>query len=163
MDLDGYTLKDMLLTAVRAEIDSHAVYSALADMVGNAFLKDKLLYLAGEEEKHMQTVEKIYSEQFPGEEMTVPDLGIVPLPDLKMPDESVPLSEVLGSAMDAEMAAHDFYTSMAGEFDNPSVKITLTYFAAMEMGHYQLLEVEKENAERMEDYDDDFGMMHVGP
>jgi len=33
----------------------------------------------------------------------------------------------------------------------------------MEMGHYRLLELEKEQAEEFEKYDAEFDMMHVGP
>ena len=40
---------------------------------------------------------------------------------------------------------------------------TLDYFASMEKGHYRLLEVERDEAERAEDYEIEWPMIHVGP
>jgi hypothetical protein len=33
----------------------------------------------------------------------------------------------------------------------------------MEMGHYKLLEIEKDNSLKFESYEDSWPMMHVGP
>ncbi len=41
-------------------------------------------------------------------------------------------------------------------------KNTLEYFANMELGHFKILEIEKENVEKFEEYDDYWPMMHVG-
>ncbi len=41
-------------------------------------------------------------------------------------------------------------------------KKLLKYFANMEMGHYKLLETERESAEYFEDYEKDWPMMHMG-
>lgn len=39
----------------------------------------------------------------------------------------------------------------------------LIYIAEMEKGHYKLLEIEKENAEKFEAYNIEWPMMHIGP
>ena len=49
MDLTRYNLKDVILTAMKSEVDSRAVYEKLADRVENFMLKDRLKFLAGEE------------------------------------------------------------------------------------------------------------------
>jgi len=161
MDLHTFSEEELFLTAIRAEVDANKIYSKLADGIKNAYLKDKINYLASEEEKHKQYLEKSYSDRFPGKQLELPETTIVPLPELRLPDESVPVTEVLSSAMAAEEAAQEFYTSFAERFeDNPKLKYTLMYFATMELGHYKLLEIEKENVAKFEEYDDYFPMMH---
>jgi hypothetical protein len=39
---------------------------------------------------------------------------------------------------------------------------TLELFATMELGHYRLLEIERENMKRFESYDASWPMMHIG-
>ena len=163
MDLITFNDEELFLTAIRAEVDSNKVYSKLADGVKNAFLKNKLRFLADEEEKHQQYLEKAFSDRFPGKEIELPEKTIVPLPEPKIPKERVPVSEVIQSAMNAELAAQEFYKSFAARFDNlPELKKTLEYFATMEQGHYKILEIEKQNIEKFEDYDDYWPMMHMG-
>ena len=69
-------------------------------------------------------------------------------------------------AMKAEQAAVDFYGSFAGALPteiDPQVGLTLMYFSTMEIGHYKMLEIERENLEHFEDYDEYWPMMHAGP
>ena len=163
MDLITYNEEELFLTAIRAELDSNNVYTKLAEGVKNAFLKDKLKFLAGEEEKHRQYLEKTYGDRFSGKEIELPDKTIVPLPELKIPDERIPISEVIESAMNAELAAQEFYNAFATRFEDvPELKKTLEYFATMEQGHYKILEIEKQNIEKFEMYDDYWPMMHMG-
>ena len=75
------------------------------------------------------------------------------IPNIAMA-EDVPVSDVFASAMEAELAAHQFYNSFAERFESDSdMKKTLLYFASMEVGHYKILEAEKENFEKYDDYD----------
>ena len=66
--------------------------------------------------------------------------------------------------MDAEEAAQDFYKSLSCRFeDDTKIKTTLLYFAEMELGHYKLLEIEKQNMEHFEAADVYDPMVHIGP
>jgi len=48
--------------------------------------------------------------------------------------------------MDAEKAAHDFYMEMSKLYEeNLRIKKTIEYIATMELGHFKLLEIEKQN------------------
>ena len=47
--------------------------------------------------------------------------------------------------------------------DGTKLNHTLKYFSDMELGHYKLLEVEKESMERFEEADVYWPMMHIGP
>lgn len=161
MDLSIYSLEDLLLAALKSEMDSQKVYSDLSEKVKNAFLKDKLKFLASEEVKHRNFVESMFKDKFPGKEIEMPDKTPVPLPEI---DTEGSMSEVLGSAMDAEMASYEFYNSLSKKFaKNPALERTLIYLAMMEMGHYKLLELEKDTIEKYEDYDTAWPMIHLGP
>jgi len=164
MDLSRFGEEELFLTAMRSEIESRDFYTKLADRVKNFLLKDRLKFLSDEEEKHRTYFENTFKEKFPSKKIALPRKSPVPLPELKIPDESVPISELFWSAMEAEKAAHDFYTELAGRLTGDiRVRKTVLYIAAMEMGHYKLLEVEKENAEKFEDFDIEWPLMHVGP
>jgi rubrerythrin len=164
MDLSKYTLEELLLTAIKSEIDSNTVYTQLANQVKNGLLKDKLHFLAKEEEKHRIYVESLFKKQYPQKQIEIPDKTVVPLPEISITNESIPLSKILKQAMKAEQAAQTFYQSLAKLYtDEQQIHNTLTYFADMEFGHYKILEIEKESMERFEDADVYWPMIHAGP
>jgi len=164
LDWSRYQLADLLVAAVKSEIDSRDIYLRLGRKVRNAFLRERLAFLAQEEEKHRQSVEKIHHDLFPEQKLVIPVVAVVPLPEIKISNEEVPLSEVLQAAMNAEEIAYHFYRQLALRFDrDDEKKRLLLYFAAMEMGHYRLLEVEQQNAERFEEYGQEQEMIHLGP
>jgi rubrerythrin len=165
MDLSIYSRQDLLLTALKSEIEARAIYSQLAEGVKNFILKERLNFLAGEEEKHRHFFERLFRKTYPDMELLVPEgKSPVPLPEITIDTENMPLSEVLESAMKAEMAAGEFYTGVADRFEKqPDIKKMLLYIASMEMGHHKILEIERDNARKFEDYDSEWPMMHVGP
>lgn len=164
MDISKYSLGDLLLTALKSEIEARDFYKDLAGPIENYFLKDRILFLSSEEEKHRQAVEHMYRQQFPGKELVLPEKSPVPLPELKLEKETMPVSEVFFVAMQAEKAAHDFYLETSRRFQPESEQHKLLqYIASMEMGHYHLLNLERENALRTEDFEVTLPMVHVGP
>ncbi|MCU0275710.1 MAG: ferritin family protein [Acidobacteria bacterium] len=164
MKLKKYALADLLLTAIKSEIDSRTIYSRVAQRVKNAFLKERLEFLALEEKKHQKALEGLFNQRFPGQAVAVPAKPVVPLPEIRFQDEAVPLSEILAQAMKAEQAAHDFYLQLAELFvDDAEKKNLLLYFSMMEMGHYKLLDLERGSLERLEEYGEEQELIHVGP
>ena len=165
MDLSIYSVEDLILTARKSESEAQEAYSQLAGGIKNFALKERLTFLAGEEDKHGQFFEKLYHKQFPQKQMVLPQGATpVPLPEISIDTEQIPLSEILQGAMKAESAAREFYTGLADRFDGePEIQRMLHYIAAMELGHYKILEIEVENARKFEDYDSEWPMMHVGP
>jgi rubrerythrin len=163
MDLSSYSLEELILTAIKTEIEARETYASIAREVPNAFLKDRLLFLSDEEDKHRAFLEKVYDRNFPGKEVVLPDETPVPLPEIKM-EPGIPLTDVFQMAMDAEQAANEFYLEMAKLFpDDKQVRNGLEYLASMEMGHYKMLSIEREELARMEDYDAGWELMHLGP
>lgn len=164
MNLKRYSLKDLLLTALKSEVESNLVYTKIAKTVKNGLLKDKLEFLAKEEEKHRQFIEEIYKEQFAKTTLIIPKKTPVPLPEILIPDQDTPISTILTSAMRVEQAAHDFYKSLSKQFiKEKKIQNMLSYFADMELQHYKILEIEKESMERFEEADIYWPMVHAGP
>jgi len=164
MDLKKFQLEELLLAAIKSEVESNAVYAKIARNVKNGLLKDKLEFLAKEEEKHRLFIERIYKKRFPKKLIMLPSKTPVPLPEILIPDENVPLGAVLKSAMQAEQAAYEFYKELSKQFtDDTMIRNTLTYFADMERQHYKILEIEKESMDRFEEADVYWPMVHVGP
>lgn len=164
MELDQYTLEELLFAAIKSEIEAKEIYEKVADKVKNAFLKEKLKFIASEEQKHRETFESIFRSKFPDKSITLPEKSPVPLPEIKIESEMVKISEIFEMAMKAEKAAHDFYISLAPYFkDDPETEQMINYIASMELGHYKIFEIEKENALKFEDYDIENPLMHLGP
>ncbi len=164
MDIDKYSKKDLLLTALKSEEDSKNVYHDLAGRVKNFMLKDKLEFLSAEEQKHYDFFCRLWNEAFPKDAIILPEETPVPLPEITIDSEELRFSDIFLQAMNAEKAAHYFYLSLANKFKmDEKLSLRLKYIASMEMGHYRLLEIEKEQAEEFEMYDAEFDMMHVGP
>ena len=163
MDLTSYNIDVLLLLAIKSEVESKTAYIKISEKIENDLLKDKLKFLAKEEEKHRLIIEDIFRNQFPGQEIKIPKTTPVPLPEIEI-KEDTPLSKILKQAMEAEKAAQEFYDSLSGRFEeNSKIENTLKYFATMELGHYKLLEIEKENMDRFEEADIYWPMVHVGP
>lgn len=163
MDLSKFSKETLLLTAIKSEIDSRQTYLDTATKIKNALLKEKLFFLASEEEKHKDIIEAIYNEEFPGKRVTIPEISPVPLPEIKITDEMMPITEIFSMAMDSEKAAHDFYMEISKLYEeNLRIKKTIEYIATMELGHYKLLEIEKQNMKKFEDFDVYSPMLHVG-
>ena len=163
MDLSKYSLEEIILSAIKSEVEASEVYTKLADNVKNAFLKEKLIFLAKEEKKHKLFIDILYKQQFPNKNIKLPEKTPVPLPEIKI-YESINLSEVIEDSMEAEKAAQEFYIEFSKFFKkNPQIQMTLQYFSKMEEGHYKLLELERDSIMKFESYDDFWPMMHAGP
>jgi rubrerythrin len=162
MDISSYSLEDLLLAAIKSEVDAKAIYDQLADKVDNAFLSDKLRFIAGEEKKHKEFLESVYKMNIQ-KEPTLPEISPVPLPEINIGSSMTPPSEVIFQSMKAEEAASDFYRSLSERFEDDDTKKMLIYLSEMEIGHFKLLELEKVKLDREEEYEIQWDMMHVGP
>jgi len=164
MDLTSYSHEDLLLAAIKSEEESNQLYNKLADHVENGLMKDKFKFLATEEKKHQEYISYLYKSEYPDKPLQLPKTSPVPLPGVNVPDdENIAVSKILGQAMDAEKAAHDFYLALSERYDDAQIKNMLHYFADMETGHYRMLEQEKESMEWFEQSDVYWPMIHAGP
>ena len=124
MNLQIYSIDELLLTAMKAEFESKNLYSKLSNRVENFLLKERLNFLANEEGKHQIIFESLYTKIFPGKKIDLPSKSPVPLPKINTETETTPISKILESAMDAEKTAYDFYLGISERIDNkPDIKI----------------------------------------
>ena len=163
MNLEHYNIEELLLTAIKSEVESKELYKKLAKKTKNGLLEDKLIFLSNEEEKHRAFIEEIFMNHYPDKEIILPKETVVPLPKI-IYNEETPLSDILNQAMQAENAASKFYKSLSERFEKDSkIQNTLQYFADMEIGHFKILETEKESMERFEEGDVYWPMVNIGP
>jgi rubrerythrin len=135
----------------------------MAKKTKNGLLQDKLEFLAQEEIKHRSFIEEIYMNHYPDNKIVLPKKSPVPFLEIIFTEET-PLSKLLSESMNAEQVASDFYKSLADRFEEGTkLYNTLMYFSDMEIGHYKILEMEKESMERFEEGDVYWPMVHAGP
>jgi rubrerythrin len=163
MNLNDFDLEELLLVAIKSEIESKDLYLNIAKKTKNGLLSDKLKFIANEETKHRMFIEDIYKNHYPGKKIVIPNKSLVPLPKITISDDML-VSKLLKIAMDAELAASDFYKSLSDYFEKGSkLHNTLLYLSDMENGHYKILETEKESMDRFEEADVYWPMVHAGP
>jgi len=164
MDLGKYSIEDLILTALKAEVGAKEVYSTLATGIKNAYLRGRLEFLASEEEKHERYLDGLYRNEFEGRDPVLPDTTPVPMPEVTIPSEQVPITGIFSQAMTAEKAASEFYAAMAERWAKGSeTREMLMNFSSMEMDHYRLLETEMAAVAELEEYDSVWPLMHAGP
>ena len=155
-------MKILFGIAVRSEIYANDAYATLADQIQNFILKEKLRFLALEEDVHRKMLIKMFEETFPGKTLIVPDESGMPKINVEI-SENNSLSDILTAAMKAEKQSEDSYRKLAGKFTSEEKKELMLYLAEIESGHHYFLDVERSQALRFEDYDSINEMMHVGP
>lgn len=163
MDLRDYSLKDLLETAIKSEIEAREMYISLRSSVKDSFLRNRLEFIANEEASHREYLTGLFRMNF-HDEPVIPKESVVPLPEVSIPPGLVMASEVVDQAMVAEKAASDFYLALSEIYEGgeDTVKI-LRYLSSMEMGHHNLLRTERDRLLSQEDYEFEWPMMHVGP
>ena len=57
-----YSTEDLILTSLKSEIDSKSAYLKIKDSAKNVVLRDKMNFLANEEEKHRSFFETLYKK-----------------------------------------------------------------------------------------------------
>ena len=163
MNLNDFDLEELLLAALKSEVESINLYLSIAKKTKNGLLSDKLKFIANEEKKHKLFIEDIYKNHYPRKKIIIPDKSIVPLPKILITDD-MSVSKLLKIAIEAENKASDFYKSLSDYFEKGSkLHNTLLYLSDMEIGHYKILEIEKESIDRFEEADVYWPMVHAGP
>lgn len=166
MDIKDIGFDDLLATAVKSEINSREVYEYLAERSENFVTVERFQFLAAEEEKHERFVRMIHERSFGGKELDVPDKSPVPMPFIRFNDDMKD-SEIIQQAMEAEIAARDFYKQISEKAEeegkDDEIVRTMEYLSGMEQNHYNILESERERIAEFEEFDQYWPEMHIGP
>ncbi len=151
LDISTAPAKELLAMAVKAEIDANQTYSDIASKLSNPLLKEKFQWLAYEENKHKEILEKLFTTMNPGEEISVPDsVDEDLLPSIHLTPSSS-LAEILFQAMESEKSAENFYTALTQRVEETQKKV-LEYLSKVEHSHYMMLKSEYALAQEFEDY-----------
>lgn len=162
------TFVEIMGIAIKSEVNAAQVYDKLAQRVQNQALKEKVLFLKGEEEKHRTILEEMYDRSFPKVELVLPPRSLLPKVDMALSD-ATPIPELLDIAMEWEKLSEEFYADFAKRSKDVKGKAVLQYLSKMESGHYHLLKTERDLISQFPDYynaeEFHFGdeMVHFGP
>ncbi len=166
MNIDGMSYRELLIAAAKAEVNSREVYEYLSENTKTFVVSDRFRFLADEEQKHEEFIRTLYQKIFDGSDMNLDEETPLPIPFIKY-DEQSDESEIIEQAMEAEIAARDFYLKIAKKAEDEryedEVVQTMKYLAGMEQNHYYILESELERIKEFETFDEYFPQMHMGP
>jgi rubrerythrin len=142
MDLQEYSMKDLLLTAIKSEEDNYQLYSTLDSKMGDDEISSNLEFLAGEEKKHRALLERIFFNRFPDLDIRVDEIATdVPLPMIDIAPGNYPVGDLLSQVMEAEKITADFYSSwkeIQPEQDKEMNRV-LEDLSKWEMTHYDMV------------------------
>ena len=153
MEISHHGLSDLMLAAIKAEIESRELYSAVASRAASETVKERLDLLAREEARHEAFLRRHFEAEFPGKAVALPDRTKVPLPVLRYVRGMTPI-DTLESAVGAEAAAADFYSSLALRKGlSAELSRGLGLLANMERSHFEILRLELESMRTFEGFD----------
>jgi rubrerythrin len=161
------TLKTALEVALASETRAREIYETLYGRVGNMMMRDKLKFLAAEEQKHYDMLFKVFKEKIGGTPSR-PDPKLLPRMTVEFDFEKAELTELWKAAMDAEEVSAEHYEGLAGRVSGRA-KLMFKYLANVERSHYYLLKSEYEVLAEIDEYTrtDDFpfgmNMVNLGP
>ncbi|MBC7250070.1 MAG: ferritin family protein [Anaerolineae bacterium] len=137
------TFLEILGLAIKSEVNAFQVYERLAQRVQNPALRDKLLFLKGEEEKHRTILEAMHAQNFPEVQLELPPRSPLPRVEIAL-HEDTPVLELLDIALEWEKLSEEFYADFARRAQDAKGKAILQYLSEMESGHYHLLKAERD-------------------
>ena len=131
---------EILGIAVRNELDAAAIYRGLHGRVKNEVLKQKLDFLAREEERHKVILERLFKDKFPGQALQVPEAGA---PDPSLPaGEAMSVLDLFTLAMGKEKQAEEFYRDAKSKIEDAAGRRMLDYLSRVERSHYYMIKSE---------------------
>ncbi|MEM4248076.1 MAG: ferritin family protein [Candidatus Nanoarchaeia archaeon] len=135
-------IEEIFSIALKREMEANAFYSRVAKKVKDSDVKKIFSQLAEDELGHFELLEKYKSDP------TLPMKIDAPASDFKLAEhtELPPFSddmkpkEAIALAMKKEQQAVEFYTKLAKNSSDQSIKDIFNNLANMELGHKQKLE-----------------------
>ncbi len=138
-----FTLKDILESAIRKEIDSQLLYTSLSQRVEDEAAKDACQELAGQEKCHQDLLESYLRGEIKEGALSpeqIIDYKIAEHFDQAEIALDMKLQDVFLLAADLEALAHEFYLSLAEIHPAGEVKGLLEGLADQELQHKHRVE-----------------------
>ncbi|ACJ16365.1 hypothetical protein, conserved [Thermococcus onnurineus NA1] len=141
------TDKEVFEIAINSEIRAKEAYEKLASLVKSDIIGDELLFLAKEEDKHREIIERM-AEKFTGENVEPKKIEIDIMGEFKVVAEKmaeaiskpdINIDEIYEISMQAELISEKLYKELAGYAATEKTKLLLEMLADMERNHYNML------------------------
>ncbi|AEC52517.1 hypothetical protein PNA2_1602 [Pyrococcus sp. NA2] len=159
------TDKEVFEIAMNSEIRAKEAYEKLASMVKSDVIRDELLFLASEEEKHRQIVKNI-AEKVLGENAEPKKIELDVIAEFKViaekmgeiiEDVEVTIDDIYEISMEAELVSEKLYRELAKYAATEKTKLLLEMLADMERNHYNIIKKQYEYITRYPDiYKEEF-------
>ena len=137
--------------AVRAEMDAAEIYRGLHGLVKNEALKQKLDFLAKEEDRHKAIIERLFRDHFPARKLVVPAQSARAKKAAAV-NESTSVLELFKLAMTKEKEAEEYYRGAKTLAEDDQSKRILDYLSRTERSHYYMLRSEIDLLVRFPEY-----------
>ena len=147
MAQDTAQTKELLMQAIKSEIDGQRFYNYLAKMTSNDDARRKLANLAGDEVRHEKALREIYNKIYGEKDIALPQHGVGVLSKFfEHPEghEDMTERQYIDLAIEAELAATNYYKAEAARADSDEFKKIFERMAAEEYSHFELLQAEKD-------------------
>jgi rubrerythrin len=142
---------DVYPFAIRAELDAAAIYRGLWERVRNEALRQKLDFLAKEEDRHAAILDRLFRAHFPGRKLIVPAVARGPRKPAAV-DESTAVLALFKLAMQKEKEAEEYYKGAKSQAEDAQAKRIFDYLSRVERSHYYMLKSEIDLLERFPEY-----------
>ncbi|WP_456394572.1 ferritin-like domain-containing protein [Thermococcus sp.] len=141
------TDKEVFEIAASAEIRAKEAYEKLDSIVKSDIIRDEILFLAREEDKHREIIEKM-AERFIGERTEPRKIDIEIMGEFKVIAEKmgeaikkpdINVDEIYEVAMEAEVVSEKLYRELAGYAATEKTRLILEMLGDMERNHYNII------------------------
>ncbi len=138
---------EILRRAIKGEEDGYKFYDLLSKKATNQDAKRKLENLRDDEKRHRETLIEIFHKEIGPDVGELPDKGIGALAQVFRKghlEERKTEMEFIDLAIEAELAATDFYHKQREAVDDQSWKKVFDQLATEEHTHFELLQAERD-------------------
>ncbi|MFP4496951.1 MAG: ferritin family protein [Vulcanimicrobiota bacterium] len=132
---------DALEIAVEREIKAKYMYDMMADYVDSKRMKNKLKFLASEEQNHRDNVEGLY-KKISGTTKNFDEQTRLPSEKSVKEAQKLSLDELINLAIQKELEAQQFYKELAQNSKEEAISTLFHYLAGEEHNHQEILELE---------------------
>ena len=144
------TAIEIVGVAARAEIDAHQFYMEMAKRIKNRIVKERMLTLAAEEQRHERILKNLLKQWTGEDNPPIPEKGPFQLGELINDDMSH--EKVLETAIELERAAAKRYIEASRVAQDDSGRRQLEYLSEFERTHERILVSELEALKKDKDW-----------
>jgi rubrerythrin len=155
-----------LSMAYKSEEESIHVFEKLKEQINNFVLKDKLNFLINDEKKHQKVLHELFRNMYHGKELPISHDSRIPWMAIAIQEE-ISVCDLWGLTLGVKRNSVRYYDYLSKEFEDGRAREIFQYLAAMEHGHYFMLEGEYQLCLRdvmyYEHEDFQYRQIHFGP